>query len=39
MTVVAGLPALYLVFAVGDGPSAPAAGHPPKPTVGAEERH
>jgi MFS family permease len=40
MTVIAGLPALYLIFAVGDGSSAPVAGHAPNPTVHVtQERH
>ncbi|MEH1130353.1 MFS transporter [Micromonospora sp. CPCC 206061] len=39
MTLVAGLPALYLIFAVNDGSSTPTADHAPKPTAyDAEER-
>jgi hypothetical protein len=33
MTVIAGLPALYLLVAVTDGSPAPAADHVQKPTV------
>ena len=33
MALVAGLPALYLIFAVGDRSSAPTADHAPKPTM------
>jgi MFS family permease len=40
MTVIAGLPALYLIVAVGDGSSAPTAGAAERPTVHvADERH
>ena len=40
MTVIAGLPALYLIFAVSDESPAPTAGHTPKPAVyDAENRH
>jgi MFS family permease len=40
MTLVAGLPALYLIFAVNDGSSTPTLVHAPKATAhDAEQRH